>query len=635
MPHVPDLSGSALDDRYELHAVIGEGAFGRVYEGRDRRLERPVAVKVIKPWWAEDPSWVSDFERETRLLARISDPGSSRSTTSGTRPRVVTTSRSWFRREPGAAAAAWPDRAVAGGRHRRAAVPGAGRRARPADRPPRRQAAEHPADELRTGEGRRLRRRRAGGGLQRRRLADDRRHALLHGARAEPRPPGLARHRRLQRRRRPLRDGRRGAAVRGRLGGRAGALSPAGPAAAVAGERARAAAADHRASARQGPVAALCRRRRDGRRAGGREPPGGRAGPGTGRARRPAARALRVPRRASGRSAGATVVVAGAGAATAAQPAPVTQPASGTPGRRRRPAVAAAGRDGRPRDRAAGDHDGARQRRAASLRGRADVNGARRRPRPARLPHARRRRRRTGPTAHARRRWSRRAPSTIRPLAAARSQRCSRRSRWSAAMVAAAILLGSGRSRSGAGKHHAVAEDRGAERDRHQLRHRRGDAEAQPSARPHGDGAVARARGRDRPQPVAGGQAGQARLDGDARRRRGPDLEDRQPVQHDELARVSGSRADRFRIVYSVEHEKSCTLLIFCSRTSVTVTDTASGAQLDDFDLSDGTGESQVFATGPGSYQIRSTPPRATRAGRSPSRTGTERRGSPPPRHPN
>ncbi len=75
MPHVPDLSGSALDDRYELHAVIGEGAFGRVYQGRDRRLERPVAVKVIKPWWAEDPEWVTDFERETRLLARISDPG--------------------------------------------------------------------------------------------------------------------------------------------------------------------------------------------------------------------------------------------------------------------------------------------------------------------------------------------------------------------------------------------------------------------------------------------------------------------------------------------------------------------------------------------------------------------------------
>jgi serine/threonine-protein kinase len=75
MPHVPDLSGSALDHRYELHAVIGEGAFGRVYEGRDRRLDRPVAVKVIKPWWADDPEWVTTFERETRLLARVSDPG--------------------------------------------------------------------------------------------------------------------------------------------------------------------------------------------------------------------------------------------------------------------------------------------------------------------------------------------------------------------------------------------------------------------------------------------------------------------------------------------------------------------------------------------------------------------------------
>lgn len=75
MPHAPDLSGCALDDRYELRAIIGEGAFGRVYQGFDLRLERPVAVKVIKPWWADDPEWVTTFERETRLLARVSDPG--------------------------------------------------------------------------------------------------------------------------------------------------------------------------------------------------------------------------------------------------------------------------------------------------------------------------------------------------------------------------------------------------------------------------------------------------------------------------------------------------------------------------------------------------------------------------------
>ncbi|HTA33170.1 MAG TPA: serine/threonine-protein kinase [Solirubrobacteraceae bacterium] len=74
MPRAPDLAGRALNDRYELHALIGEGAFGRVYRGVDRRLARAVAVKVIKPWWAQDSAWVERFEREARLLARITDP---------------------------------------------------------------------------------------------------------------------------------------------------------------------------------------------------------------------------------------------------------------------------------------------------------------------------------------------------------------------------------------------------------------------------------------------------------------------------------------------------------------------------------------------------------------------------------
>ena len=75
MPAAPDLAGTALDARYELHALIGEGAFGRVYRGLDRRLARAVAIKVIKPWWAEDDAWVERFEGEARLLARVSDPG--------------------------------------------------------------------------------------------------------------------------------------------------------------------------------------------------------------------------------------------------------------------------------------------------------------------------------------------------------------------------------------------------------------------------------------------------------------------------------------------------------------------------------------------------------------------------------
>jgi eukaryotic-like serine/threonine-protein kinase len=74
-PRAPDLCGVAVDGRYLLRAVIGEGSFGRVYRGYDRRLARPVAVKVIKPWWAEDPEWVARFEREAQLMARVSDPG--------------------------------------------------------------------------------------------------------------------------------------------------------------------------------------------------------------------------------------------------------------------------------------------------------------------------------------------------------------------------------------------------------------------------------------------------------------------------------------------------------------------------------------------------------------------------------
>jgi eukaryotic-like serine/threonine-protein kinase len=71
----PDLVGCALDGRYELHELIGEGTFGRVYRGYDRRLAREVAVKVIKPWWAEDPDWADSFGHEAQLLARVSAPG--------------------------------------------------------------------------------------------------------------------------------------------------------------------------------------------------------------------------------------------------------------------------------------------------------------------------------------------------------------------------------------------------------------------------------------------------------------------------------------------------------------------------------------------------------------------------------
>ena len=67
--------GRILDGRYELSEPIGQGTFGRVYRGYDRRLDRPVAIKVIKPWWTEEPEWAERFEREAQLMARVSHPG--------------------------------------------------------------------------------------------------------------------------------------------------------------------------------------------------------------------------------------------------------------------------------------------------------------------------------------------------------------------------------------------------------------------------------------------------------------------------------------------------------------------------------------------------------------------------------
>lgn len=74
-PTVPDLTGRTLASRYRLYGIIGEGGFGTVYEAVDERLDRPVAVKVIKPWWDDDAEWTARFEREAQLAASLSHPG--------------------------------------------------------------------------------------------------------------------------------------------------------------------------------------------------------------------------------------------------------------------------------------------------------------------------------------------------------------------------------------------------------------------------------------------------------------------------------------------------------------------------------------------------------------------------------
>ncbi|HEX6130602.1 MAG TPA: serine/threonine-protein kinase, partial [Actinomycetota bacterium] len=68
------LAGVVLADRYELRALLGRGGMGEVYEAADRRLDRTVAVKVLRPELAADRRFVARFQREARTAARLAHP---------------------------------------------------------------------------------------------------------------------------------------------------------------------------------------------------------------------------------------------------------------------------------------------------------------------------------------------------------------------------------------------------------------------------------------------------------------------------------------------------------------------------------------------------------------------------------
>jgi len=63
-----------LAERYRLERRLGQGGMAAVYEGFDRELQRPVAVKVMRPEWLASAEAVARFRNEARTAAAFSHP---------------------------------------------------------------------------------------------------------------------------------------------------------------------------------------------------------------------------------------------------------------------------------------------------------------------------------------------------------------------------------------------------------------------------------------------------------------------------------------------------------------------------------------------------------------------------------
>ena len=68
------LPAGTLLGPYEIVCAIGAGGMGEVYEARDKKLGRNVAIKVLPEAFARDSERLARFEREARMLAALNHP---------------------------------------------------------------------------------------------------------------------------------------------------------------------------------------------------------------------------------------------------------------------------------------------------------------------------------------------------------------------------------------------------------------------------------------------------------------------------------------------------------------------------------------------------------------------------------
>lgn len=67
-------AGTILAQRYEIAGRVGSGGMADVYKAKDHKLNRYVAVKVMKPEFREDGTFISKFRREAQAAAGLANP---------------------------------------------------------------------------------------------------------------------------------------------------------------------------------------------------------------------------------------------------------------------------------------------------------------------------------------------------------------------------------------------------------------------------------------------------------------------------------------------------------------------------------------------------------------------------------
>jgi beta-lactam-binding protein with PASTA domain/tRNA A-37 threonylcarbamoyl transferase component Bud32 len=63
-----------LGQRYEIGELLGAGGMAEVYRGKDSRLGRDVAIKLLRNEHASDPTFIARFRREAQSAASLNHP---------------------------------------------------------------------------------------------------------------------------------------------------------------------------------------------------------------------------------------------------------------------------------------------------------------------------------------------------------------------------------------------------------------------------------------------------------------------------------------------------------------------------------------------------------------------------------